>query len=301
MSSPEISVMIPVCNTGRILQETIDSVLAQSFEDFELIIIDDGSTDPETAAVLDRQNDSRIKIIRQENAGVAAARNHGLSLARGKYIAFLDHDDLFLPEKLMKSRQRFADHPDAVLVYSEIIPFGNFQNQVLKLKIAEGNIFHNILAANPVVSMSCVMVKREILELHNITFHDDCVPCDDWAFELDCSRYGGVYCTEKPVVKYRFHNGNQSAEQMKMYKAGLRVIKRYVDILPEISAGIGVPHHILRKNLRFIKFRHHYGLAWLYFQRRDLKCGIYALIGALADDPVMLVRKLTGFGLKKLF
>ena len=124
MAMAEISVIIPVFNTGMILKNTIESVLDQTFTDFELIIVDDGSTDSTTAGVLNCQTDRRIRIIHQENSGVAAARNRGIREARGRYIAFLDHDDLYLPEKLEVLKSLLDETADAVLAYSPVIPFG---------------------------------------------------------------------------------------------------------------------------------------------------------------------------------
>ena len=124
MKMPEISVIIPVFNTGIILKETIDSVIAQTFSDFEVIIVDDGSSDSITIDVLKSQDDHRIRIIHQVNSGVAAARNRGIAEARGKYVSFLDHDDLYLPDKLEVLKSLLDETPDAVLAYSPVIPFG---------------------------------------------------------------------------------------------------------------------------------------------------------------------------------
>jgi len=98
MSNPTVSVVMPVYNGENYLRLAIESVLAQTFQDFEIIVVDDGSKDatPEIAASFG----DRVRYVRQENAGVAAAVNHGISLARGSYFAWLSHDDLYAPEKL---------------------------------------------------------------------------------------------------------------------------------------------------------------------------------------------------------
>ena len=300
MSSPEISVIIPVYNTGRILQETIDSVLTQSFEDFELIIIDDGSTDPETAAILDRQNDSRIKIIRQENAGVAAARNHGLSLARGKYIAFLDHDDLFLPEKLAVSKELIESHPDAVTVFSEIIPTGDHLNRMINLEHCEKIFFDKLLIGNQIYSMSCVMVKKSVLEQYGIRFDTVCVPCDDWDFHLQCALHGGIYCTEKPLVKYSFHSSNQSSDLIKMYNAGIRVFDKYAHMLPEISAMSSFSRRSLRKSINQTYTDHYYGLAFQLLSGKKYSQGIFCVARIFFHSPFLCMAKIIGSVQKKL-
>lgn len=112
---PQISVVLPIYNGETFLAETIDSILGQSLRDFELIAIDDGSTDG-TAAILDAVRDPRLRVVRQANAGLAASLNRGISLARGKYIARQDHDDLSLPTRFARQVQFLEQNPDCALV-----------------------------------------------------------------------------------------------------------------------------------------------------------------------------------------
>lgn len=99
MSGPRVSVVVPTYNARALLAETLTTILAQTFVDFELIVIDDGSTD-DTADYLASIDDSRVRVIRQANAGVGAARNRGIDDARGEFVAFCDHDDLWAADKL---------------------------------------------------------------------------------------------------------------------------------------------------------------------------------------------------------
>jgi len=112
---PKVSVVIPVYNGERFLHESLQSVFAQTFQDFELICVDDGSTDH--SADLLKQYGQRIRIVRQENAGQSAARNAGVALAKGQYIGFLDQDDLWYPSKLGTQVAVLDAHPDVVLVH----------------------------------------------------------------------------------------------------------------------------------------------------------------------------------------
>src|ERR1051326_243987 len=98
MSNPTVSVVMPVYNGENYLRSAIESVLSQTFQDFEIIVIDDGSKDS-TPAIAQSYGD-RVRYVRQENAGVAAAVNHGIAVARGRYFAWLSHDDFYAPEKL---------------------------------------------------------------------------------------------------------------------------------------------------------------------------------------------------------
>ena len=114
---PQISVIIPTYNRGWILKEAVDSVLSQHYTDFELIVVDDGSTD-NTLALLQTYK-GRLKILQQENLGVSAARNLGIENSCGQYIAFLDSDDLWLPEKLSFQLEFFILHREALICQTE--------------------------------------------------------------------------------------------------------------------------------------------------------------------------------------
>ncbi|HEY1092631.1 MAG TPA: glycosyltransferase family A protein, partial [Burkholderiaceae bacterium] len=116
---PRVSVVIPSYNAEGFIAETLRSVLAQSFTDFEIIVVDDGSSDrtPEIAEALG------VRVLRQANAGVCAARNRGLAEARGEFICFLDHDDYWYPDKLAAQIAEFERDPELGVVYTDIIPW----------------------------------------------------------------------------------------------------------------------------------------------------------------------------------
>ena len=276
MKHTEISVIIPVYNTGMILQETIDSVLNQTFTDFELIIIDDGSTDPETLNILKAQSDRRIRLIRQQNSGVAYARNRGIAEAQGNYIAFLDHDDLFLPEKLMTAQKIMEKNPEYITVYSGIIPCGDPDENILHLPETEVPDFAALLKHNLIYSMSCVMIRREFSENFRIAVDPECAPCDDWDFHLQCALHGKICRMPHSMTRYRFHAGNQSKDQIKMYLAGIRTIHKYRKILKNISQKAGIPHQTAQRAVNFALFEHHYGIAFQYFfGKKDFKSAFF--------------------------
>ncbi|NTU77339.1 MAG: glycosyltransferase [Alphaproteobacteria bacterium] len=115
MTSPCVSVVLPVYNGAAFVREAIDSILAQTLADFELIVIDDGSKD-NTAEIVESVQDSRLRFFRQENRGLATTLNRGISLAHGKYIARQDHDDLSLPARFEKQVAYLEAHPDCALL-----------------------------------------------------------------------------------------------------------------------------------------------------------------------------------------
>lgn len=119
MPAPYFSIVIPAYNRANIVGEAVGSVLAQTFQDFEIVVVDDGSAD-DTVSVVSAIPDNRIRLIRQANAGGSAARNRGIDEARGRFIAFLDSDDRFLPQHLA-SMKRLVDGTQGVVAYSPII------------------------------------------------------------------------------------------------------------------------------------------------------------------------------------
>ena len=116
---PAVTVVIPLYNRASLIRSTIQSVLDQTFQDFEIVVVDDGSTD-EPDEVIRAIDDRRLRFVRQENAGANTARNHGIELARGKAIAFLDSDDTYLPHHLESAMEALGDATDRV-VYGKII------------------------------------------------------------------------------------------------------------------------------------------------------------------------------------
>src|SRR5574338_867068 len=114
---PTISVILPVYNGEKTIQETIESVLQQTFEDFELIIINDGSQDA-TLHQVSTLSDARIKVFSYPNAGVSASRNRGIAQAEGEYIAFIDADDLWTPDKLGAQFKTLQTNPQVAVAYS---------------------------------------------------------------------------------------------------------------------------------------------------------------------------------------
>lgn len=164
LAAPDVSVVLSVRNGGSDLPKAIGSILAQSFTNFELIAINDGSTDG-TAAYLDSTSDSRLRVFHQAGAGLAAALNRGISLARGRYIARQDHDDLADPGRIAKQVAFLDTHPDHALVGTRAAiwigdrPSGRFHDHSADDQILRFDLLFN----NPFVHSS-VMIRKSALD-----------------------------------------------------------------------------------------------------------------------------------------
>ena len=197
---PLVSVIIPVLNGEDYIALAIESVLAQTMREFELIIIDDGSTD-DTAGVVNRYDDDRIVYHYQPNRGLSAARNAGIRRARAKWLAFLDCDDYWHAEKLEAQLARAASAPDAGLVYcatSSTTMAGEFVYDI-PARI-EGHVLPQLLYGNRVAgSASSAMVRRDVLA--TVGEFDEALRCsEDWDMWLRVSSVTSVARVETPLV-----------------------------------------------------------------------------------------------------
>lgn len=208
-ASPRISVIIPTYNRAWTLRAAMDSVLAQEYPSFELLVIDDGSTD-ETPELL-REYGSRIRIFRQPNRGVSAARNRGIAAARGSLIAFLDSDDRWLPGKLAAQAAFFAANPDALICQTEELWVRNGVrvNPRRRHQKRSGIIFEPSLALC-LVSPSAVMVRRRLFDEFGL-FDESLPACEDYDLWLRVSRKYPVHLIETPlIVKHGGHEDQLS-------------------------------------------------------------------------------------------
>lgn len=181
--SMEFSVIIPTFNRRAFLEKAVNSVLAQSFSDFELIVIDDGSTDS-TKGLMALYKDKRIIYVYQKNHGVSTARNKALTLAKGNYIAFLDSDDWWKKEKLEKATEYIERYPDINIFHTEEIWFrnGKLLNQKKKHKKPSGFVYKNALSLC-CISISTAVIKKGVFETVG-TFDETLEACEDYDFWL---------------------------------------------------------------------------------------------------------------------
>ena len=210
---PLLSVIMPVYNGARFLQITLDSLLAQSCDDWELIVVDDGSTDA-TPDLLAAYTDRRFKKIRKANGGEAQSRNVGLSHATGEFIAFLDADDLYLPNALAEMSAFLIAHPEFDALFSDGYLCDENEHILSRLTehrsgIYTGNILEQIVLASDVITVPvCTLTRRAMIQQHQIEFDEQLVIGPDWDFWIRLARYARFGYLDKPTCLYRVHTTN---------------------------------------------------------------------------------------------
>ncbi len=220
-----ISVVIPTYNRRDVLPRAIDSVLAQTSSPDEIIVVDDGSDDG-TAGIIQRAY-PQVRVIDQKNAGVSAARNLGITSARGEWIALLDSDDAWLPQKLERQLQVLLQHPGFRLVHCDEMWFRNGVriNPMDKHKKQGGRIFRQCL---PIccISPSSVLIHRSLFD--EVGRFDTGLPaCEDYDLWLRvCAREPVLYVNEPLLKKYGGHKDQLSRKHWGMDRFRVRALEK---------------------------------------------------------------------------
>ena len=209
---PKVSVVIPTYNRGRVVGEAIDSVLSQRYDDFELIVVDDGSTDGTEELLASYL--SRLTYIYQEHRGVSAARNHGIVSARGEYLSFLDSDDLWLRDKLSTQMRFMEFHPECRICYTDEIWIrkGVRVNPMKKHRKYSGMIFEQCLPLC-IVSPSSVLIARTLLEEIG-AFDESLEACEDYDLWLRIAARYPIHFIEKPLIVKRGGHEDQLSKKL---------------------------------------------------------------------------------------
>lgn len=223
---PLISVIVPAYNAERTIGETIRSVLAQTFADFELIIVNDGSQD-KTLEVISQFFDARIQVFSYSNAGLATSRNRGISHASGEFISFLDADDLWTPDKLEKQLQALNDNSQAAVVYSWtncIDESGQFVRRGSHLSVS-GNVYATLLVVNFIENGSNPMIRKQALEVVG-NFDPALTPAEDRDMWLRLAAKYEFIVVPAPQILYRQSPGSVSSNVLKQAASSLAVLQR---------------------------------------------------------------------------
>jgi glycosyltransferase involved in cell wall biosynthesis len=204
--APRVSVVIPAYNAAPFLRETLDSVMSQTCRDFEVVVVDDGSID-DTAGIAESYG-ARVRVIRTPNRGVARARNTGIEEAKGEFVAFLDSDDLWRPDKL--ARQLAVVGAESRFVYSDTVSFGIEAMADLRMsdgkKIPSGDILGALVEDNFIATSTVLLDRRIALQAGG--FNADLAVGEDWYLWLQVARLTRGTFVPEPLVQYRVRRGS---------------------------------------------------------------------------------------------
>jgi glycosyltransferase involved in cell wall biosynthesis len=250
---PLISVVIPVYNNETTIQETIESVLSQSFSDLELIVINDGSQDS-TLKIVSSILDPRLKVFSYPNAGLAATRNRGVSHASGEYISFIDADDLWTPDKLEAQFKALQGNPQAAVAYSWtdwIDESGQFLRPGGHISV-NGDVFATLLLRDFVESGSNPLIRAEALA--EVGGFDESLPAvEDWDMWLRLAARYEFVCVPSPQILYRVSSSSMSSNVWKMEAGSLQVIERAFAVAPESLQHL--KREVLGNRYKYLTFK----------------------------------------------
>jgi glycosyltransferase involved in cell wall biosynthesis len=282
---PLISVIIPVYNGEKTIQETMESVLNQTFSDFELLVINDGSQDG-TLELVHRIQDSRIKVFSYPNAGQSTSRNRGIELSTGEYISFIDADDLWTPDKLEAQLKALQENPKAGVAYSwtdwidessQLLGKGSHNTE-------QGEVFAKLLLNDFVANGSNALIQRQAL-VEVGGFDPLVTPAEDWDLWLRLARHYEFVAVQSAQVLYRISPNSASFNVWKMEASSLRVIEKAYAIAPQSL------QHLKRQSLgnryKYLTFKAIEG----YPERKKGFVAIRFLGNAIKNDPSLLGAK----------
>lgn len=289
-NTPKISIIIPAYNAMDYLPETIKSVLNQTIDDFEAIIVNDGSSD-DIENWFSNLKDHRVKLISQKNKGLAEARNTGIAIARGEYVAFLDADDLWKPTKLAKQLQVMEEYPEVGLVYTWVALINErseFTGRVFQ-NYAEGNVWQQLIERNIVECGSVAMVRLSCFDSVGIfdrqlsSFNNG----EDWDMWLRIASVYPFKVVKEPLVYYRQLSTSASRNWEAMEKSFNIVLeKAFANAPPNLlylqGRGYGLANLCLAwkvlqsRDSDYKKAKHFYQQAlvhnpWLRFSKEHIR------------------------------
>lgn len=277
MGLPKISVIIPVFNGERFIKKTIQSVIDQDYKNIEIICIDDGSTDNTKREITN--NFPSVFYFYQSNKGPAAARNHGIKKATGEYIAFLDSDDTWLPEKISLQMDYIFKNTGAKIVHTNIkTKVGDvIHDTIYPTNHQDGRIFENLLLQNGSVVCSTLLVKRDCFDKTGI-FDEELITAEDVHLYLRLAYYYDFHFLNRALIIKNHHDANLTNPNNIHYGSGaIPALEKIERLFPQYSrrnSKIMRRAFFLRARLRAISF----------LQKGDYKNAIRFFIQAFKYD-----------------
>lgn len=273
LMDPKVSIIIPTKNRADYVSSAIKSVLDQTFGDFEIIVVD-GASINNTQEVITKFDDERIRYIREKkDRGVSASRNTGIRFSRGKFIAFLDDDDLWMPRKLEKQLKLVDENPNIGVVYTGAWRINKSGKKIdFRIPFLRGQIFPKILEKNYVGSCSLVLVRKECFE--KIGLFDENFPAgEDFDLWIRLAKYYQFEYVREPLVLYRIHEKGISKDPCQILRAKKLLFKKYSK---ELATAFN--------NIKTIGFWY-YALGVLHCECGNIGQGRKEFVKAVAINP----------------
>lgn len=237
-----VSVIIPAYNGEKFISETIQSIIAQDYHPIECIVVDDGSTDG-TANIVKSFNS--VRYVNKKNSGVASARNTGMKIAQGKYIAFLDHDDVFLPKKIINQVEYMKANPDCVVCHTNVAMIDGSGRRIEEghigqkpdVQLPSGKVLRELFNAN-FIAICTTLCRKDVL-IKAGGFDESLKLVDDYELWLRMALYGDFGYIKEISTHYRWHDTNASQDDFRMAEGRLRARTVFLKKHPEARQILG--------------------------------------------------------------
>lgn len=280
---PVISVIIPAYNAERYLEKSLESVLNQTYKDFEIIIVNDGSTDAtdRIARNFVAEYPDVIQYFQQSNRGVGAARNTGIAHAKGQYLAFLDADDRWLPQKLQVQIDFMKRNPEYGFSYSDVFAMDDDNHcgkRMMMLKHPRsGYIFYDLLKEN-FVSLPTSLIKKECLQVTGAFCEErEIMSAEDHHFWLKTALFFKGGYINQPLAYYRLRPGSISSCKVKHRKICIRTILKIAQQFPDVYKK-GKKH--FQRALAIL----YYETGYILYRRNEFRDAFFYFIESIRQD-----------------
>jgi len=251
--TPTVSIIVPVYNSLTMLPAALETVFNQTFQDFELILVDDGST--AGSSELLKTYESRARVLTKKNGGASSARNVGIQIARGEFVAFLDADDLWDSKKLELQVAAFREKPETGVCFTECLYFDSekeWEANFGRHDNMEGMIFDLILREH-FISTTTVMIRRDCLTDIGL-FDETLTGCEDYNLFLRLAEKYPYRFLAQPLAKLRCHDGNLSNNLPQMCRDEVANLDKIAELYPER----GIPKNLLKSQIYFRFGQYHF-------------------------------------------
>jgi glycosyltransferase involved in cell wall biosynthesis len=259
---PQVSVIIPAYNGRAYIAEAIESVLGQSFTDFELLVVDDGSTD-DTAAIIQTYG-RRVRYLYKTNGGPGSARNLGIQQAKGEYIAFLDQDDLWLPNRLAEQVPVLQQDPQLGMVFSDALYESTAdlkeQNSFSIDRPCRGHVLKQLFANNFIPNLTVLVRKCCFDRLGLLDESGSMMITDDYNMWLRVTAHYPVTYIDKPLARYRWHEQNFSADRERAYLDTMTALQNVLERHPHLKKELGKTVSCRFADLYYRLSRHYFSI-----------------------------------------